>query len=50
MEKRVLNDGSTYRLPNIYVYYKLESKPTSNFVVTSKKLDRFEKNMTNSNF
>ena len=37
----------------IVVYYKLESKPTSNFILTSKKLVPFEKNkifMTNSIF
>ena len=36
-------DGGTYRLQISYVYYKLESKVTSNFDVTSKKLGRFEK-------
>ena len=41
--------GGTYQ--NSYVYYKLESKVTSNFDVTSKKLGCFEKKiMTNSNF
>ena len=35
-------DGGTYRLQNSYAYYKLESKATSNFYVTSKKLGRFE--------
>ena len=39
-------DGGTYRLQNSYVYYKLESKATSNFFLTSKKLGRLEKNMT----
>ena len=46
-------DGGTYRLQISYVYYKLESKVTSNFDVTSKKLGRFEKKkifMTISNF
>ena len=46
-------DGGTYRLQNSYVYYKLKSKPTSNFILTSKKLGRFEKNKnftTNSIF
>ena len=36
-------DGGTYGLQISYVYYKLESKVTSNFDVTSKKLGRFEK-------
>ena len=46
------NDAGTYRLQISYVYYKLESKVTSNFDVTSKKLGRFEKKkfMTISNF
>ena len=45
------NDGGTYLLQNSYVYYKLESKATSNFYVTSKRLGLFEKKfMTNSNF
>ena len=26
-----ISDGGTYRLQNSFVYYKLESKPTSNF-------------------
>ena len=46
-------DGGTYRLQNSYVYYKLESKATSNFILTSKKLGLFDKNknfMTNSIF
>ena len=38
-------DGGTYRLQNNYVYYKLESKATSNFYVTSKKLGHFEKKL-----
>ena len=38
-------DGGTYRLQISYVYYNLESKVTSNFDVTSKKLGRFEKKM-----
>ena len=41
--KRVTLDGRMYRLQNSYVYYKLESKATSNFYVTSKKLGCFEK-------
>ena len=45
------SDGGTYGLQNSYVYYKLESKVTSNFNVTSKKQGCFEKRfMTNSNF
>ena len=37
-----VQDGGTYHLQNSYVYYNLESKATSNFDVTSKKLRRFE--------
>ena len=47
------SDGGTYSLQNSYVFYKLESKPTSNFFLTSKKLGPFEKNnffLTNSIF
>ena len=32
-----------YHLQNSYAYHKLESKATSNFYVTSKKLGCFEK-------
>ena len=51
-QKLYWGDGRTYRLQNSYVYYKLESKITSKFYVTSKRLGCFEKKnfMTNSNF
>ena len=39
----VYMDGGMYSLQNSYVYYKLESKDTSNYYVTSKRPGHFEK-------
>ena len=42
---RVILDNFFSHLQNSYVYYKLESKATTNFYVTSKRLGRIEKKM-----